>query len=114
MALQPSLVFIAVSVNPDTMLFAVSTFALLTAARVVRHGVTLRRALALGTLVGVGLVTKLTFLGLVPGLALALLIGLVAYAGGARVRLVWGPRPSPAAASCPPRMSCGPRRRRAG
>ena len=76
MALQPTVAFIAVSVNPDTLLFTVSTFALLAATRVVRRGLTTRRAVALGLLTGAGLVTKLTFLGLVPGLGLALLIGL--------------------------------------
>jgi 4-amino-4-deoxy-L-arabinose transferase-like glycosyltransferase len=85
-ALQPTLAFVSASVNPDTMLFAVSTFALLVAVRILRQGLTPRRALALGVLTGVGLVTKLTFLGLVPGLALALLLGLRAITGG-RVRL---------------------------
>ena len=85
-ALQPSLAFVAASVNPDTMLFAVSTFALLVAVRILRHGLTMRRALVLGALTGVGLVTKLTFLGLVPGFGLALLLGLRATTGG-RVRL---------------------------
>jgi 4-amino-4-deoxy-L-arabinose transferase-like glycosyltransferase len=85
-ALQPAFAFIAVSVNPDTLLFAVSTFALLVAVRILRHGLTLRRAGVLGALVGAGLVTKLTFLGLVPGLALALAFGLARCSQG-RVRI---------------------------
>ncbi len=113
MALQPSLAFIAVAVNPDTMLFAVATFSLLTAVRVVRRGLTLRRALTLGILTGVGLVTKLTFLGLVPGLAVALLIGL-GRVPGARGACVWGPRLSPRRRSCRPPSSCGRRCRGAG
>jgi 4-amino-4-deoxy-L-arabinose transferase-like glycosyltransferase len=75
-ALQPVLAFISVSVNPDTLLFAVSTWALLVAVRILKHGLTTQRAIGLGALTAAGLVTKLTFLGLVPGLALALLIGL--------------------------------------
>lgn len=75
-ALQPAVAFIAVSINPDTLLFAVSTWALLVAVRSVRHGLTRRRALALGVLAGAGMVTKLTFAGLVPGLLLALVFGL--------------------------------------
>jgi 4-amino-4-deoxy-L-arabinose transferase-like glycosyltransferase len=75
-ALQPVLAFTSVGVNPDALLFAVSTFALLVAARIVRQGLTPRRAVLLGALTGAGVVTKVTFAGLVPGLALALVIGL--------------------------------------
>ena len=75
-ALEPTLAFVSASVNPDALLFFVSVLAILMATRIVRRGLTQGRAVALGALVGTGVVTKVTFGALVPGLAAAGVIGL--------------------------------------
>lgn len=75
-ALQPVVGFISAGVTPDALLMAISTALLLTVVRGFRRGVTPSRLALLGLLLGAGVVTKLTFLALLPpaGLALALLL----------------------------------------
>lgn len=58
--------FIAGGVNPDALLAAVAAWALALTARILRRGPTLRRCVGLGLLVGLGVMAKLTFVGLVP------------------------------------------------
>jgi 4-amino-4-deoxy-L-arabinose transferase-like glycosyltransferase len=80
-ALSPYTAFIASGVTPDALLLLVCTAVLLVVIRAFRHGLTERRAIALGLLVGAGTITKLTFFAFAPPAVLALAI------------LVWRDRP---------------------
>jgi len=73
-ALMPLLGFMSGSVNPDSMLFAVSAAIFYAIARAFRRGLTRRMAIAIGALTAVGLLTKLNFIGLAPGVILALIV----------------------------------------
>jgi len=73
-ALAPLLASTSGGVNPDAMLFAVSAAAFYCLARAFRRGLTPRLAAACCVLTAIGLLTKLTFLGLVPGILLALAV----------------------------------------
>jgi 4-amino-4-deoxy-L-arabinose transferase-like glycosyltransferase len=73
-ALAPLLGFMSGSVNPDTLLFAAAAALFYNLARAFRRGLTPPRALAIGTVAGIGLVTKLNFIGLVPGVLLGLAV----------------------------------------
>jgi hypothetical protein len=72
-ALTPLLGFASGVVAPDCMLCAVSAAIFYCLARAFRRGLTRRLGLALGALTALGLVTMLSFVGLVPGIALGLL-----------------------------------------
>jgi 4-amino-4-deoxy-L-arabinose transferase-like glycosyltransferase len=72
-ALEPLLGVMSGSVNPDALLFAVSAALFYLLARGFRRGLTPRLAVALGAVLAVGFLTKLTFLGLLPGALLGLL-----------------------------------------
>lgn len=78
-ALTPLLGFMSGAVNPDAMLFAVSAALFYCLARAFRRGLTIRSALATGVVIAVGFLTKLNFVGLVPGVFLAL--GILAVRG---------------------------------
>jgi 4-amino-4-deoxy-L-arabinose transferase-like glycosyltransferase len=71
-AFGPLLGFICGGVNPESMLCAVSAAVFYCAARALRRGLTPQLALAIGALTAAGLLTKLNFIGLVPGVLLAL------------------------------------------
>jgi len=73
-ALAPLLGFVSGAVNPDAMLFAVSAALYYLLARAFRRGLTRRLAIALGAVLALGLLTKLNFIGLVPGALLGVLI----------------------------------------
>ena len=73
-ALAPLLGFMSGVVNPDSMLFAVSAAAFYLLAREFRRGLSMRGAAALGAVTAVGLVTKLNFVGLLPGILLGLAV----------------------------------------
>jgi Predicted membrane protein (DUF2142) len=73
-ALTPLLGFMSGGVNPDAQLFAVSAALFYCLARAFRRGFTPRAALAIGGVAGVGFVTKLNFIGLLPGVLLGLLV----------------------------------------
>jgi hypothetical protein len=73
-ALAPLLGFMSGVVNPDAMLFAVSAALFYGLARAFRRGLTLRLALAQGAVIAIGLLTKLNFIGLVPGAVLGLAV----------------------------------------
>jgi hypothetical protein len=73
-ALYPLLGFMSGVVNPDSMLCAVSAAVFYCLARAFRRGLTTRLAVAIGVLMAVGFMTKLNFLGLAPGLLLALAV----------------------------------------
>jgi 4-amino-4-deoxy-L-arabinose transferase-like glycosyltransferase len=73
-ALAPLLGFVSGGVNPESMLVAVCAAIFYLLARAFRRGLTSGLAIALGVLIGVGFLTKLNFVGLVPGVMLALLV----------------------------------------
>jgi hypothetical protein len=73
-ALTPLLGFISGIVNPDAMLCAISAALFYCLARGFRRGLTPRLAIAIGALTACGLLTKLNFVGLAPGVVLALVL----------------------------------------
>jgi len=73
-ALAPMPAFMSGVVNPDSLLFAVSAAIFYALARAFRRGLSSPSAAAIGGLTAVGLLTKLNFVGLAPGV----LLGLVA------------------------------------
>jgi hypothetical protein len=73
-ALVPLLGFTSGIVNPDSMLLAVSAATFYVLARAFRRGLDTAGAVAIGAVVAVGLATKLNYVGLVPGVVLALVI----------------------------------------
>ncbi len=73
-ALTPLLGFISGAVNPDAMLCAVAAAVFYCLARAFRRGLTRGGAIALGALTAVGLLSKLNFIGLVPGLMLGIVV----------------------------------------
>jgi hypothetical protein len=73
-AFLPMLGFVSGGVNPDALLFAVSAALFLSLARAFRRGMTTRRAVAIGAVLGIGLVAKINFYGLVPGALVAMLL----------------------------------------
>jgi hypothetical protein len=70
-ALAPMLGFIAGGINPDALLLTLAAALFLCIARAWRRGTTLRLALAIGVLIAAGMLTKVNFYGLVPGVFLA-------------------------------------------
>ncbi|HEX7292171.1 MAG TPA: DUF2142 domain-containing protein [Conexibacter sp.] len=66
-AATPMLGFVAGGVNPDALLLAIAAALFLCVARAWRRGATMRGALALGALVGAGMLTKVNAYALVPG-----------------------------------------------
>ncbi len=73
-AFQPTFDFIASGVQGDNLLFLASSLTFLMLLRTYKRGLTTRRGLAIGAVVAVGLLSKLTFIALLPGIALALLL----------------------------------------
>jgi hypothetical protein len=73
-ALTPLLGIMSGAVNPDALLFAISAALFYCLARGFRRGIDPRLAIAIGAVLAVGLMTKLNFIGLLPGALLGLLI----------------------------------------
>ncbi len=73
-ALAPLLASASGGVNPDALLFALSAAVLYCLARAFRRGLTPSLAAACGGATAAGLLTKLTFLGLLPGILLAVTV----------------------------------------
>jgi 4-amino-4-deoxy-L-arabinose transferase-like glycosyltransferase len=73
-AFVPLLGFMSGAVNPDAMLFAVSAALFYCLARAFRHGLTLQSACTIGAVIAIGLLTKLNFIGLLPGAILGLVL----------------------------------------
>lgn len=71
-AFQPTFCFIAAGVQGDNLLFLASTATFLLLLRAWRRGLTLRRGALIGLAVVAGVLGKLTFIALLPGVALAL------------------------------------------
>jgi 4-amino-4-deoxy-L-arabinose transferase-like glycosyltransferase len=72
--LQPTFAFIASGVNNDGGLYLVSAALLLALARLFRRGLTLRRAAAVGALLGLGVLVKTQVAAFAPAVGLALLL----------------------------------------
>jgi 4-amino-4-deoxy-L-arabinose transferase-like glycosyltransferase len=75
--LQPMLMFISSSVNPDALLFAVWSLAMWLGVRVLKHGLTARDGIALFAVVGIAVVTKATGYALLPAALFVLAVGFV-------------------------------------
>jgi 4-amino-4-deoxy-L-arabinose transferase-like glycosyltransferase len=101
-AFMPELGFISGAVNPESMLCAVSAVLFYCFARAFRRGLTPRLSAAIGVMIAAGLLTKLNFLGLVPGMVLGvvLLARRSIRAGDARAALL-AATPALAIAACP-------------
>jgi hypothetical protein len=77
LACLPIVGFIGGSVNPDALMVVTCAWSLAVTAMILRRGVTWRRALALGALIGLGIISKVTFAGLLPAFLVAALVVLV-------------------------------------
>jgi 4-amino-4-deoxy-L-arabinose transferase-like glycosyltransferase len=73
-ALAPLLGLMSGAVNPDSMLYAVSAALLYLLALAFRRGLTRRRAIMLGLVIATGLITKLNFVGVLPGALIGLIV----------------------------------------
>ena len=71
-AFQPMFAFIGAGVQGDNLLYLASALTFLATARAWRRGLTTRRGVAIGAALAVGMLAKLTFLAIVPGVLLAL------------------------------------------
>ena len=80
-AFQPLFGFISSGVNPDALLFTVTSALLFALARAFRHGLTLQRGVGIGLALAAGVLTKLNFYAFVPGAAVGLT--LLAWRAGA-------------------------------
>jgi hypothetical protein len=93
-AITPLLGFTSGAVTPEAMLYAVAAAIFYFLARAFRHGLTRRRAVAIGTLTAIGFLTKVNFFGLAPGVMLGLVVlgfrGIRAEPGGERARRALG------------------------
>jgi hypothetical protein len=89
-ALAPLLGFMSGAVNPDSLLCTVSAAVFYALARAFRRGLDARGAAVIGGLMAIGLLTKLNFIGLVPGVLAGLIVMTVRAArvsGGRAYRL---------------------------
>ncbi len=73
-AFQPMVDFIAAGVQGDNLLFLTSALTFLMLLRAYRRGLTRKRAVVIGLCVAAGVLAKLTFIALLPGIALAVLL----------------------------------------
>ncbi len=73
-ALAPQLGFMSGAVNPDSMLAAVSAATFFVLARAFRRELTPKLAVAVGVVLGVGLLTKVNYAGLLPGVLIGLIV----------------------------------------
>ena len=88
-AVQPLFGFMSGALNPDDMVYAVSAALFLCLARAFRRGLTRAGAIVLGVLIVVGLLTKLTFVGVALGVFASLvLLGVREWRSSGRQALV--------------------------
>lgn len=71
-AFAPLLGFMSGAVNSDSLLFATAAALFWSIARAFRRGLTYRRAILIGTITAVGLLSKSGFVGLLPGVLVGL------------------------------------------
>jgi hypothetical protein len=94
-AVTPLLGFTSGAVTPEALFYVVSAAMFFCLARAFRRGLTRKRAVAIGVVAALGFLTKLNFIGLVPGIALGLVIlgfrGERAAAGKVKSRHAFGP-----------------------
>ncbi|MEJ7783507.1 MAG: DUF2142 domain-containing protein [Solirubrobacteraceae bacterium] len=91
-ALQPLTAFMAGSVSVDNLLFATSAALFYLLARAFRRGLSLGLGTAIGAVAALGLLTKSTTFGFLPGTALAVLVLAVqAWRAGERRRVLGAP-----------------------
>lgn len=76
-ALAPLLGFMSGVINPDSMLYAVSAATFYLLARGFRRGLTPRLLVALSAVVTTGLLTKVNYLGLLPGVIVGAIVLIV-------------------------------------
>jgi Predicted membrane protein (DUF2142) len=100
-ALTPLFAFMSGGVNPDALLFAVCAALFYCLARAFRRGLTMRWAIATGLALAAGFLTKLSFVGLVPGALLALLL-IAIHAARSSGRGALRPAAAAAAIGCAP------------
>ncbi len=74
MALRPMFLFIAASVNNDNLIVFLATWTMLLVVRLLRDGLTTRRAITLAVVVSLATITKISGLTLLPVIGLAFLI----------------------------------------
>jgi 4-amino-4-deoxy-L-arabinose transferase-like glycosyltransferase len=79
-AFAPLLGFMSGAINPDSLLFAFAAALFWSVARAFRRGLTNRGAVLIGVITAAGLLTKLNFVGLVPGVIVGL--GVLAWRTG--------------------------------
>jgi len=84
-AFLPLFALMSAGVNPDNLLFAISAAVFFMLARSFRRGLSTRRAVAIGALLALGFMTKMNFVGLLPGAILGLFVA------AARERRSWRP-----------------------
>jgi hypothetical protein len=87
-AFQPLFGFVTGGVNSDALLYAAAAGIFYLLARGFRRGLSLPIALGLGLTMAVGVLTKFNFLGLLPGVAVALLVLSARAEGGWSARTV--------------------------
>ncbi len=80
-AFVPLLGFVSGGVNPDALLFPICAALFVCIARAFHRGMTTRRAVSIGIVLGVGMVAKINFYGLVPGALVAVAVSARASAG---------------------------------
>lgn len=73
-ALAPQLGFMSGAVNPDSMLAAVSAATFYALARAFRRGFTPSTAVPIGLVTAIGVLTKLNYIALLPGVILGLIV----------------------------------------
>jgi hypothetical protein len=73
-ALSPLVGFVGGSLDPDGLLFVVCAAMFYCFARAFRRGFTPRLAATLGAVIATGFLTKVNFVGLVPGIAVGLVV----------------------------------------
>jgi 4-amino-4-deoxy-L-arabinose transferase-like glycosyltransferase len=73
-AFQPTFNFIAAAVQGDNLLFLTSALTFLLLLRAYKRGFSTRRAALLGVVVAAGTLAKLTYIALLPGIGVALLL----------------------------------------
>ncbi len=85
--LTPMLGFMSGGVTPEAMLYAVSAAAFFCLARTFRLGLTPKRASAIAAVVVLGVLTKLNFVGFLPGIAFGLIVLVRRLQGRARLQV---------------------------